>query len=214
MADYSPDVDAAVKELGGVNLPDTIELLEVAGQGSRSIIFKALFRGDTVALKVYRADVVKRYRDKYDLNIAVYEMSQNRKFRKVEALFPFSAKPIMVLGHDGKQSLCFLQEFIEGTPLTELGKANKGLPPSVLEAGDAIARAAAAAELGALDLDYRSVILRQQSGPWLPVIHDFNAAPDEQSGSKGLLGLFRKSHADPNQRLVQEWSGYSQKCAG
>ena len=113
MSDYTPEVEAAVNELGGVNLPDNVTLLEVIGRGSRSIIFKAEYRGEKVALKVYRPEAVSAYRKKHNVNIAVFEMSQNRKFRKVPELLPFSAKPIMVLGHDGKQSVCFIQELIE-----------------------------------------------------------------------------------------------------
>ena len=109
MTDYSPEVATAIAELGDVHLPEEIRLLEVAGRGSRSIVFKATYRGETVALKVYRPEAIEKYRKKYELNIAVFEMSQNRKFRKVPELLPFSAKPIMVLGHDGKQSVCFMQ---------------------------------------------------------------------------------------------------------
>ena len=42
MSDYTPEVEAAVNELGGVNLPDNVTLLEVIGRGSRSIIFLSL----------------------------------------------------------------------------------------------------------------------------------------------------------------------------
>ena len=69
MTAYPPEVAAAAEELGGINLPDNIELLEGAGRGTRSIGFKARFRNETVALKVYRPDVAQAYRDKHDLII-------------------------------------------------------------------------------------------------------------------------------------------------
>ena len=210
MSDYTPEVEAAVRELGGVNLPDDVTVLDVIGRGSRSIIFKAEHRGETVALKVYRPDVISSYRHKYDVNIAVFEMSQNRKFRKVPELLPFSAKPIMVLGHDGKQSVCFIQELVEGRPLTELANELGRLPASVLEAGELIARVGEQAGLTSLDLDYRNVILRQQSGRWLPVIHDFNEPVQEQPSGKSFMGLFKKD-AQSAFKLAREWSRYSTK---
>jgi predicted Ser/Thr protein kinase len=214
MTAYPPEVAAAAKELGGINLPDTIELLEVAGRGTRSIVFKARFRDEIVALKVYRPDVAQAYREKHDLNIAVFEMSRNRKFRKVPELFPFSAKPVMVLGHDGKQTLCFMQEFIEGVTLEELGKSQGGLPASVLNVAHSIARYADEAGLEDLDLDYSNVMARRQDGQWLPVVHDFNRVPAEQSGRKALLGLFRKSCGKPNLECVEAWAEFSSRCEG
>ena len=210
MSDYTPEVEAAVNELGGVNLPDNVTLLEVIGRGSRSIIFKAEYRGEKVALKVYRPETVSAYRKKHNVNIAVFEMSQNRKFRKVPELLPFSAKPIMVLGHDGKQSVCFIQELIEGKPLTELANDLGRLPTSVLEAGELIARVGEQAGLTSLDLDYRNVLVRQQSGRWLPVIHDFNEPIREQSSGKSFMGLFKKE-VQPGFELAREWSRYSTK---
>lgn len=214
MAEYPGDVTAATDELGGLRLPDNIELLEVAGRGSRSIVFKAHFRGETVALKVYRPDIVQRYRDQYDLNIAVFEMSRNRKFRKVPELFPFSAKPIMVLGHDGKQTLCFMQEFIDGVSLEELGRSEGGLPPSVLNVAEAIARYADEAGLEELDLDYRNVMARKSEGAWLPVVYDFNHVPAGRGGQKSFLGLFRKGQARTNLKCAEAWSAYSRQCGG
>ena len=208
----SPSVAAALEELGSVNLPDNIDLLDVAGKGSRSIIFRATYRGEIVALKIYRPEVVDKYRKKFDLNIAVYEMSQNRKFRKVPELLPFSAKPIMVLGHDGKQTLCFIQEFIEGRPLVELAKELGGVPQSVLEAGEVIARAGDQAGMNNLDLDYRNVIVRESAGRWLPVIHDFNAPSAESPSNKAFLGLFKKG-TQSGYELVRDWVRFSDDCA-
>jgi predicted Ser/Thr protein kinase len=203
------EAGAAAAELGELKLPGDIQILDLAGKGARAVTFKAVYRGEPVALKIYRPEVVTRYRKKHDLNIAVFEMSQNRKFRRNEELFPFSAKPIMVLGHDGKLSLCFIQEFIEGIPLAQLGEDNRGLPLSILEAGEIIARAGNDAGLRELDLDYRNVLVRQKAGKWLPVIHDFNRVQGVRGG--GLGGIF-KDKARDNLQLVREWFQYSEEC--
>ena len=207
-------VATAAAELGELKLPEDVELLEVAGTGRCAVTFRAKYRGETVALKVYRPHAIRKYRKKHDLNIAVFEMSRNRDFRKHQELLPFSAKPLMVLGHDGRLSLCFMQEFIEGIPLTELAEQNHGLPNSVLEAGEVIARAADQAGLHSLDLDYRNVIVREQAGRWLPVLHDFNEVPRDHAGSGKILGLFKggSKKGSTNLRRVQEWHSFSEKC--
>jgi hypothetical protein len=118
----------------------------------------------------------------------------------------------MVLGHDGKQSLCFIQEFIEGRSLVELAKELGEVPQSVLEAGEVIARAGEQAGLDNLDLDYRNTIVRQNTGRWLPVIHDFNAPPGDHASGRAFLGLFKKGPQSAHE-LVREWSRFSKECA-
>jgi hypothetical protein len=212
------NIETAAAEVGGIRLPPDLEPLEVAGEGRRSITFRASHRGDIVAMKVYRPEFVEKYRKKFDVNIAVFEMSKNRRFRKIPELLPFAAKPLAVMGHDGKCTLMFLQEFISGIPLTELGERNKGLPDSVLEAGETIVRIAEMNELYDMDLFYKNVLVRKQHGVWLPVIHDFNLMPQTEHPPNPFLalalktGMRKKSHRD--YRCLEEWREFSIKCAG
>lgn len=210
-------IETATDELGGLKLPPQLEPTAVAGEGRRSITFKANYRGETVAMKAYRPEFIDAYRRKYDVNIGVFEMSRNRAFRKIPELLPLSAKPLAVLGHDGSCSLVFLQEYIQGTPLTELGRQRKGLPESVLEAGEAIVRAAESHALHDLDLFYRNILCRERDGVWQPVIHDFNLMPQHLFPPNPLLklafslGIRRPSHRD--YRCIAQWREYSRECA-
>ena len=211
------NIELAAEEIGGLRLPSELQPLEVAGKGSRSITFRANYRGDILAMKVYRPDVIEIYRKKYDRNIAVYEMSRNRAFRKIPELFPFAAKPISVMGHDGRCSLLFLQEFIEAVALSELAEKNKGLPDSVLKAGETIVRVAEHNGLHDLDLFYKDVLLRKQSGIWLPVLHDFNLMPQHEHPPNPILALAFKSGMRKNSyrdhRHLEQWHSYSKRCA-
>ena len=181
------NMELAAEEVGGLRLPSELEPLEVAGKGRRSITFRVNYRGDLLAMKVYRPKFIESYRKKYNVNIAVFEMSRNRAFRKVPELLPFAAKPISVMGHDGRCSLLFLQEFIEGVPLIELAEQNKGLPDSVLEAGETIVKVAEHNGLHDLDLDYKKILIREQAGIWLPVVHDFNLMPQHKHPPNPIL---------------------------
>jgi len=206
-------IEEAARELGGLRLPPQLEPISVAGEGRRSVTFKASFRGETVAMKVYRPEIIDTYKKKYDVNIAVFEMSRNRAFRKVPELLPFAAKPLSVLGHDGRHSLIFLQEFVDVTPLAELAGQQNGLPESVLEAGETIVRLAEMNELYDLDLEYGKTGARKIRGVWQPVIHDFNEMPQHQHPPNPVLKLAFKtgarkfSHRD--YRNLEEWRSHA-----
>ena len=130
---------------------------------------------------------------------------------------PFTAKPLAVMGHDGRCTLMFLQEFIDGMHLTELAEKNKGLPDSVLEAGETIVRVAEMNEMYDLDIYYKNVMVRKQSGIWQPVLHDFNLMPQSEHPPNPFLtlaiktGIRKKSHRD--YRCLQEWRSYSKQCS-
>jgi len=192
-----------------LNFPSGLELESVAGEGRRSIVYKARYRAETVALKIYRPEFVEKYRKKYNVNIADFEMSRNEAFRRVPKLFRYAAKPLGVIGKDGKHSLAFLQEFINGITLMELGRKKGGLPGSVLQAGEVIVKEAEAVGLHDLDLFYKNILVREQEGVWYPVIYDFNLMPQYRYPPNPLLafmyrtGLHKKSHRD--YRCIAQW---------
>jgi predicted Ser/Thr protein kinase len=211
------DIETAASELGGLRLPPDLQPLEVVGEGRHSITFRVKFRGDILAMKVYRPESINRFRKKHDVNIAVFEMSRNRAFRKIPELLPFTAKPISVLGHDGRCSLMFLQEFVDGIPLTELAEKNKGLPDSVLEDGEIIVRHAEMNGYHELDLHYKDVLVRNQAGVWHPVLHDFNKMTKTEPQPDSLLTKVFKTGKDKKSRRdhkhLAEWRDFSQKCS-
>ncbi len=211
------NIETAAEELGGLRLPPDLGLLEVTGQGSHSITFRASYHGDILAVKIYRPKSIERYRKKHKVNIAVFEMSRNRAFRKIPELLPFTAKPVAVMGHDGKSTLMFLQEFIDGVHLKELAERNKGIPDSVLEAGETIVRIAEMNELHDLDLSVEKVLVRKKSGRWLPVLHDFKQVPKTAKPANSLLarafkaGMRKKSN--PDYQSLAQWRSYSEQCS-
>ncbi len=203
-------------DMNDLKLPEDLVPLSLAGEGRRSVTFRAKYHDEVVALKVYRKEFIQKYRQRYKLNIAQFEYGRNQAFYAVEALRPYSARPIKVLGVDDGYSLCFLQEFIDGPSLVELAEKNHGLPQSVLDAGQLICEKAEAAGLHDLDLFYKNVLMREQNGTWLPVIHDFNLVPQYQYPPNPFLalayltGLRRKSHRD--WRCLKGWQSWSDQC--
>ena len=187
------------------------------GEGRRSVVYRAGYRGETIAVKVYRQAFIDKYLARYGINIAEFEMARNQAVRSAPGLEEFTARPIGVIGLDGQCSLAFLQEFIDGISLVDLGLKNGGLPDSVLAAGDHIVQRAEAAGLHDLDLYYRNILLVEKHGEWRPVLHDFNLVPQHEFPPNPLLalayrtGLRKKSHRD--YRCIHQWRDFSDSCA-
>jgi len=202
-------------DISDLNLPAHVQAFEFAGEGRRSITFRAEHRGEIVALKVYRQEFIHKYQQRYNINIAQFEIDRNQQFYDIELLRPYAARPIEILGIDDGFSLCFLQEFIVGHTLVELADMKHGLPQSVLDAGRFICQTAEAAGMHDLDIFYKNVMVRKQGETWLPVLHDFNMIPQHQHPPNPFLalayltGLRRKSHRD--WRCLKGWQAYSEQ---
>ena len=203
-------------KINDLKLPAHVLPLEMAGEGRRSVTFKAQCNGEILALKVYRQEFIHKYRQRYRLNIAKFEFERNQQFYDTDILRPYAARPIGVLGIDDGYNLCFLQEFIDGLTLVELADLHRGLPQSVLDAGRTICREAEAAELHDLDIFYKNVMVRKVGDTWLPVLHDYNLIPQYQHPPNPFLalayltGIRRKSHRD--WRCLKGWQSYSDEC--
>lgn len=197
-------------------LPADLTLDQRLGEGRRSVVYRANYHDKVVALKVYRPEFIRKYREKYGVNIAEFEFSRNQAVRNVRGLQPYTAEPLAVVGLDGSCDLAFVQELVNGMPLVDLGRLNKGLPSSVLEAGDRIVALAETAGLHDLDLYYRNILVREHEGTWLPVLHDFNLMPQHTFPPNPFLaiayraGIRRKSHRD--YRCIRQWRQFSESC--
>lgn len=195
----------------GLRLPEGLELLEKIGASKSASVYKASYMGETIALKAYTARAIDWYRKKQDVNLAVFEMSQNRAFRKVAALVPYTAKPLRVIGQDGQSSLCFLQEFVDGLSLGALTEKLGRVPGSLLTAGELIDRTCEDEGLEGLDQFMQNILLRERSGQWVPVLHDFKhipvprAATGKNSSLLARLGLGRKDSARAGAGFLGEW---------
>jgi hypothetical protein len=199
-----------------LKLPDSLVPLEIAGEGRRSVTWRANYQDKVVALKVYRQAFIDKYQQRFKLNIAQFEHDRNKAFYAIDALRPYAARPIGMLGVDDQYSLCFLQEFLTGPTLIELAQQNHGLPQSVLDAGRIICETAEASGLHDLDIFYKNVMMRKQNDVWLPVLHDFNLLPQYRYPRNPFLALAyftrlrKRSHRD--WRCLKEWHEYSNSC--
>ena len=173
----TPQPDALDPEAEGLKLPAGIELLEKVGTGRTCTVYKVHFQGETLALKAYKSDAVDWYRKKIDKNIAIFEMMQNRTLRAQPALTAYTAKPIRVIGQDGKASLCFLQEFVDGISIKDLGRRYGSIPEYLMRTAEVIARTSEEHSLKGIDDFMASAKLRRSASTWMPVMFDFKHIP-------------------------------------
>lgn len=198
-------------------LPPDLELDRRVGEGRRSVVYRARYRGEIIAAKVYRPEFIRKYRQKYRVDIARFEMRRNRAVRDVPGLRVYTARPLAVIGGDGVHDLAFLQSFVDGIPLVQLGRELGALPDSVLDAGRTIVSRAEAAGLHDLDLYYRNILVRQYEGEWIPALHDFNLMPQYLFPPNPFLslayrtGIRKNSHRD--YRCIAQWARFSNACA-
>jgi hypothetical protein len=210
----TPDARDFTADLGHpLRVPPAVELGPLAGRGKRSITFRATWRGEHVALKVYRRKFIDKYRRRYALNIARYEYERNVAFHALETLRPYAARPFGVFDDEAASSLCFLQEFVNGISLKELAAREGGVPPETLDAGRRIVAAASAAGLYDLDISTRNIMVRNTEAGWMPVVYDFNLVPQYLYPPNPFValaywsGLRRKSHRD--HRAIRNWARLS-----
>ncbi len=185
----TPTLDAAAE---GLTLPPGIELLEKLGSGRAGSVFKAHYQGEVIALKAYKASAADWYKKKIGKNVAIYEMMQNREFRKHKELVDYTAKPLRVIGQDGSCSLCFLQEYVDGLTLEELGEQLGQFPGYLMRTGESIARTCEEKSLDGVDEFMKGVKFRQASNKnWSPVMFDFKHVPSA-SGKNAGPGLLQR----------------------
>jgi hypothetical protein len=165
-------------------------------------------------LKAYTDNAANWYRKKLDKNIAVFEMLQNRSYRAKPELLPYTAKPIRVIGQDGKASLCFLQEFVDGITLEELGRQHGRIPGYLMQTGESIARYCEENEVAGIDQFMEKVLFRNENNAWTPVMFDFKqipAEPKKPAGPSFLSRLGIGARQDGPSGFMKAWKALDEK---
>lgn len=198
----------------GLKLPPGIELLEKLGTGRAATVYKADFHGDVVVLKAYKPSAADWYKKKLNKNIAVFEMMQNRAFRKNKDLVNYTAKPYRVIGQDGKTSLCYIQEYVDGITIEELGERYGSIPGYLMRTGEVIAQTCEEHSIAGIDEFMKDCKLRQNASIWMPIMVDFKHVPSDRTKEAKRsfmqrLGLDRKPPLPPG--FMGEWEALNRR---
>ncbi len=169
-------------ELEGVAISGTL------GEGRRSTVYRASWRGREVALKVYKRTAIASHARKSAQPIADFEYSRNLQFYSVPGLDRFVARPLGFVVTPTVQAIA--QEPIEGALYYFFQRDRGGeVPPALALHLREILRLSHAAGLYDVDLHAMNVLVaRETSGEWIPKLFDFNLIPFTMRPQNPLVG--------------------------
>ncbi len=185
-------------------LPHLGEGIEVTGHlacGRRTNVYTVLYRGRRAVAKFYRPEFIRKYRKRFDCDIAEFEYERNRTFHASEALRPYCPEPLHCI-HDYEGVCVFIQEYIEGDSLSRFAERTGYLPEEIMAAGYFIVSEASRIGLHDLDIYPSNVLIVADGQRWKPMVYDFNMMPQHKFppnpiiAAAFLLGLRKRSHRD------------------
>ncbi len=190
----SPDSILSGTELEGV------EVLGRLGEGARSVVYAARWRGREAVLKVYKPQAVAAHDRRHPLPIAEFEHDRNARFHAAPGMAPFVAEPLGRVVNERGQA--FLQERIEGPTFAELRRAGGGHEEAaVFEKMEEVVDRAHRAGLYEVDVHPGNVkVVATEDGAARPVFFDFNLLPLHERAWNPIRVLARLGLLDRGRR--------------
>jgi hypothetical protein len=173
---HDPPTDSPAGALALTRLADA-EIHGHLGEGGRSTVYRAVWRGRDVALKVYKAEAVARHARKHGQNLAAYEYERNVLFWRAPGLARYVAEPHGYVAEGGVSAL--VQERLGGELYYFYFRRRDGkVPPELFEHVRRIVELHHAADLYDIDLHAMNVmVVEEPSGEPVPRLFDFNLVP-------------------------------------
>jgi SAM-dependent methyltransferase len=166
----------AEQRLRGTDL-EGAEITGKFGEGRRSIVYRARWRGRDVALKVYKRTAIATHARKNPAPIAAFEYGRNSQFFSAAGLDRYVAEPLAVAVTPEIQAVA--QEPIDGELYYFLHRERRHEIPDGFE-GHLREILRLSHEAGLYDVDLHSMnvfVAREASGELVPKLFDFNLIP-------------------------------------
>ena len=198
-----------------LRLPDDIRVTEFIGEGGRAYVYRAEMDALDVIVKVYKRNVVKKYLEKYGVDIAQYEFDRNKALYSIANIKEYIAKPYRVYTQKSDSTHSIIQEFVTGTILEKLIIELDYLPKEILQAGYTIVREAEKNGIHDLDISAGNLMVKKVDGAWKPKLYDFNLMSQYLNPTNPILGLAikcgirKKSYRD--YRSLKNWKRRGEK---
>ena len=171
---FEPDL--AEKRLGGTDL-EGVKITGKLGEGRRSMVYRAVWKGREIALKVYKDTAIATHARKNSQPIAEFEYTRNSQFHAVPGLDRYVAEPLACAVTPQVQAVA--QEVVDGDLYYFFHRDRQGDVPNSFEGHlEEILRLSHDAGLYDVDLHSMNVLVATEpSGELVPKLFDFNLIP-------------------------------------
>jgi len=166
----------AEERLRGTEL-EGVKITGKFGEGRRSIVYRAMWQGREVALKVYKDTAIATHARKNPQPIAEFEFSRNSQFFSVPGLDRYVAQPLAFAVTGKVQAIA--QEPVDGELYYFFHRERQGEVPDSFE-GHLREILRLSHDAGLYDVDLHSMnvfVAREASGELVPKLFDFNLIP-------------------------------------
>ncbi len=175
-------------KLGGGEYAD-LEVKDKLGEGKRSVVYRARWRGRDVGLKVYKPAAIARHARKHKLPLAEFEHRRNRAFFEARGMSKYVAEPIGFVVEPGFQMS--LQECLDGEVYYFAQRDHASfISPKFMDDLAELVNLSHAAELYDIDLHAMNVMVDRRAGG--PKLFDFNQIPFTERPQNPFVGLALK----------------------
>jgi SAM-dependent methyltransferase len=153
---------------------DGLEVTEKLGEGKRSIVYRAKWRGREVGLKVYKPAAIANHARKHKLPLAEFEHRRNKAFFDARGMSKYVAEPLGFVVEPGFQMS--LQECLDGEVYYFAQRDHADfISPRFMDDLAELVNLSHEARLYDIDLHAMNVMVDRRAGG--PKLFDFNQIP-------------------------------------
>lgn len=182
------DPVSIARKLAGTGYAD-LEITGKLGEGKRSVVYRAKWRGRDVGLKVYKPAAIARHARKHGLPLAEFESRRNRAFFEARGMSKYVAEPLGFIVEPGFQMS--LQECLDGEVFYFAQRDHADfISPRFMEDLAELVHLSHAARLYDIDLHAMNVMVDRGAGG--PKLFDFNQIPFTERPQNPLVALALK----------------------
>jgi ubiquinone/menaquinone biosynthesis C-methylase UbiE len=172
-------------KLAGTEFSD-LEVKDKLGEGKRSVVYRARWRGRDVGVKVYKPAAIAGHSRKHKLPLAEFEHRRNKAFFDARGMSKYVAEPIGFIVEPGFQMS--LQECLDGEVYYFAQRDHASfISPKFMDDLAELVSLSHAADLYDIDLHAMNVMVDRQAGG--PKLFDFNQIPFTERPQNPFVGF-------------------------
>lgn len=163
-----------------------LQVTDKLGEGKRSVVYRARWRGRDVGVKVYKPAAITNHARKHKLPLAEFEHRRNRAFFDARGMSKYVAEPLGFVVEPGFQMA--LQECLDGEVYYFAQREHaEFISPRFMQDLAELVSLSHEAELYDIDLHAMNVMVDRGAGG--PKLFDFNQIPFTERPQNPFVGL-------------------------